>query len=78
MAVPLFKAHNGSIFVQKGHYDTTGWVSNAQSTKKLGKKSMILMMMKKIGATTTTTTGMKTQTMATMKTTMKIGTNLPN
>ena len=38
MAVPLFKAYNDSIFLKKGHADHLKWVSDARSSKKLGKK----------------------------------------
>jgi hypothetical protein len=37
MAVPLFKAYNDSIFIKKGHADHLKLVSDAQSSKKLGK-----------------------------------------
>ena len=35
---PLFKAYNDSIFIKEGHADLLKWVSDAQSSKKLGKK----------------------------------------
>ena len=38
MAVPLFKAYNGSIFIKKGHADQLKLVSNAHSSKKVGKR----------------------------------------
>ena len=40
MAAPLFKKkNNDSIFIKKGHADQLKWVSDAQSSKKSGKKN---------------------------------------
>ena len=38
MEVPLLEAHNGNIFVKKNHLDHLKWVSDCQSSKKLGKE----------------------------------------
>ena len=38
MAAPFCKAFNDSIFVKKGHADHLKWVSDSQSSKKLGQK----------------------------------------
>ena len=38
MTAPLFKAYNDSTFIKKGHAGQPKWVSDALSSKKLGKK----------------------------------------